>query len=160
MTAAATASVEKIVRRVLKQELDTDEKATRKAIQRVSQLLTDEVIPKLEEPVDGDGDDGDAESPSPAPRSFAATETPDDGPGIPEGPDGEDQDDSDVPEAVTQAFEKLYSALTEDRATALATFFSAIGDELRGDDGAHDDGGDTEEEEDDASDDEGEADHG
>ena len=154
MTAAATANVEKIVRRVLKHELDADEKATLNAIQRVSKLLTDEVIPKLEEPVDDE--DADAESPSPRARSFAAAATPDDGPGIPE---GEDQDDSEVPEAVTQAFERLYSTLTQDRATALATFFSAIGDELRGDDGAHDDSGDTEDE-DAASDDEGEADHG
>lgn len=154
MTAATTASVEKIARKVLKQELDTDEKATRKAIQRVSQLLTDEVIPKLEEPVDDE--DADAESPSPRPMSFAAAATPDDGPGIPE---GEDQNDSDVPETVTQAFEKLYGTLTQDRATALAIFFSAVGDELRGDDGAHDDGGDTEDE-DAVPDDEGEADHG
>jgi len=154
MTAATTANVEKIVRRVLKHELDADEKATLNAIQRVSKLLTDEVIPKLEEPVDEEDDD--AESPSPRARSFAAAATPDDGPGIPE---GEDQDDSEVPEAVTQAFEQLYSTLTQDRATALATFFSAIGDELRGDDGAHGDNGDTEDE-DAVSDDEGEADHG
>ncbi len=153
MTAATTANVEKIVRRVLKHELDADEKATLNAIQRVSRLLTDEVIPKLEEPVDED--DGDAEPPSPRARAFAAAAAPHEGPGIPEGEDGS-QDDSEVPEAVTQAFEQLYSTLTQDRATALATFFSAIGDELRGDEGAHDDT----EDEDAIADDEGEADHG
>jgi hypothetical protein len=152
MTAATTANVEKIVRRVLRQEHDADEKATLKAIQRVSKLLTEEVIPQLEEPVDDD--DGDVESPTPRARSFAAA-APDDGPGIPE---GEDQDDSEVPEAVTQAFEQLYGTLTQDRAAALATFFSAIGDELRGDDEAPDDTGDADE--DAVSDDEGEADHG
>jgi hypothetical protein len=153
MTAATTANVEKIVRRVLKQEYGADEKATLKAIQRVSKLLTDEVIPHLEEPVDDE--DADAESPSPRPRSFAAAAA-NDGPGIPE---GEDQDDSEVPEAVTQAFEQLYGTLTQDRATALATFFAAIGDELGGDDDAHDDNGDIEDE-DAVADDEGEADHG
>jgi hypothetical protein len=154
MTAATTANVEKIVRRVLKQEFDGDEKATLKAIQRVSKLLTDEVIPKLDEPVEDD--DADAESPSPRGRSFAAA-APDNGPGIPEGEDPED--DSEIPEAVTQAFEQLYGTLTHDRATALATFFTTIGDELRGDEGGDDDTGDTDDE-DAASDDEGEADHG
>jgi len=153
MTAATTANVEKIVRRVLKQQHDADEKATLKAIQRVSKLLTDEVIPQLEEPVDEE--DADADSPSPRPRAFAAAATPGDGPGIPE---GEDPDDSEVPEAVTQAFEQLYGTLTQDRATALATFFSAIGDELGGAD-APDDTGDIEDD-DAVSDDEGEADHG
>jgi hypothetical protein len=159
MTAATTASVEKIVRRVLKQELDADEKATLKAIQRVSKLLSDEVIPRLEPVDDEDENEGaDAESPSPRARSFGAAATPDDRPGIPEGEDGEDQHDSEVPETVAQAFEQLYGTLTQDRATALATFFTAIGDELRGDDGAPDDNGDIENE-DAFSDDEGEADH-
>jgi hypothetical protein len=154
MTAATTANVEKIVRRVLKQRLDVDEKATLKAIQQVSRLLTDEVIPKLEEPVNDE--DADAEPPSPRGRSFAAAAPPDDAPGIPE---GEDPGDSEVPEAVTQAFEQLYGTLTQERATALATFFTTIGDELRGDEGAHDENGDTDDE-DAVSDDEGEADHG
>jgi hypothetical protein len=151
MTAATTANVEKIVRRVLKRELDADEKATLKAIQRVSKLLTDEVIPKLDEPVDDE--DADDESPTPRARSFAAA-LPDDGPGIPE---GEVPDDAEVPQAVTQAFEQLYGALTQERATALATFFTTLADELGGDEGAGDD--DTGDE-DAVSDDEGEADHG
>ena len=42
------------------QELDADEGATLKALQRVSKLLTDEVIPKLEKPVDHEDTDTDA----------------------------------------------------------------------------------------------------
>jgi hypothetical protein len=153
MPATSTANVEKIVRRVVKQELDADGKATLKAIQRVSKLLTNDVIPKLDEPVDDD-DDADAGAPSPRARSFAAA-PPTDGPGIPE---GEDPDRSEVPEAVTQAFEQMYGTLTQDRAEALAAFFTTVGDELRGDEGADDDG--NADDEDAVSDDEGEADHG
>jgi hypothetical protein len=152
MAATSTANVEKIVRRVLKQEFIADEKATLKAIQRVSRLLTDEVIPKLDEPVDDE--DADAEAPSPRARSFAA-EPPTDGPGIPE---GEEPDHSEVPEAVTQAFGQMYGTLTPDRAEALATFFTTVADELRGDEGAGDDGNTDDDEA--VSDGEGEADHG
>ncbi len=151
MTAATTANIEKIVRRVLKQELDADEKATLKAIQRVSRLLTDQVIPKLEAPW------WTMRTPMPSrhrlvgDRLPAAATVPMTGLGFPR---ERTERITEVPEAVTQAFEQLYGTLTQERATALATFFTAIGDELRGDEGADDDNGDTEDE-DAVADDEG-----
>jgi hypothetical protein len=129
---ASTATIEKVVRKVLRQEQDADDKATLKAIQRVSRLLTDQVIPKLDD-TQGD-EDPDEDSGSVRGRSFAAA--PDDEPGIPEGEDGEAP--PEIPEAVNQAFEELYGTLSQEHATALARFFTAIGQELGGDEGADD----------------------
>ena len=88
-------------------------------------------------------------------RSFAAAAAPDDGPGIPEGEDGEAH--PEIPEAVNQAFEELYGTLSQERATALATFFTAIGQELGGDEGADDENADDDDEDADNADDEAES---
>jgi hypothetical protein len=53
---ATTAAVEKIVRKVLDEELSETKEATLKAIQKVSRLLTEQVIPNLP-------DDADQEEP-------------------------------------------------------------------------------------------------
>jgi hypothetical protein len=152
VTQATTATIEKVVRKVLKQEQDADEKATLRAIQRVSRLLTDQVIPKLDDPQeDEDTDaDSDADSGPVRGRSFAAAATPDDGPGVPEGEDGETR--PEIPEAVNQAFDELYSTLSQERATALATFFTAISQELGGDEGADDENPDDEDADDEDAD--------
>jgi hypothetical protein len=161
VTQATTATIEKVVRKVLKQEQDADEKATLKAIQRVSRLLTDQVIPKLDDPQEdedtgADSDaDSDADSSQARGRSFAAAATPDDGPGIPEGEDGETP--PEIPEAVNHAFEELYSTLSQERATALAAFFTAISQELGGDEGADDENADTDDEDADNADDDAES---
>lgn len=156
MTQATTATIEKVVRKVLEQEQGADQKATLKAIQRVSRLLTDQVIPRLD---DAQGDeDAEAESGPVGGQSFAAGGAPGDGPGIPEGEDEEAQ--PEIPEAVNHAFEELYGTLSQDQATALATFFIAIGRERGGDEGADDENADGDDEGANDADDEAESNAG
>ena len=47
MAATGTAQLERVVRKVLDEQLGDDSDATLKGIQRVTRLLTDQVIPKL-----------------------------------------------------------------------------------------------------------------
>jgi hypothetical protein len=112
MAAATKTDIEKVVRKVLDEQHDRSASGpTLEAIQRVSRLLTDQVIPRLG--VDADG-----------------VETGDDE-GDPVGADdGADAPAGDVPAAVSEAFEAAYRSLSAEQAEALAALFTAIGQEM------------------------------
>jgi hypothetical protein len=61
---ATTAAIEKVVRQVLADELSESRKATLKAIQQMTRLLTEEVIPHL--PDQGDEPDSEPGEETPA----------------------------------------------------------------------------------------------
>jgi|KBSSwiStaDraftv2_1062776.scaffolds.fasta_scaffold589682_1 hypothetical protein len=131
--ATQTASIEKVVRKVLDEELDQRSEATLEAIERMSRVLTEEVIPRLPE----DDDAGyDEEEPSGgngrtramrAGRAESSIDDPTDAP--PEDEDEEEPPLQAVPEAVSAAFEALYASLTGEQADALAELFTAIAEE-------------------------------
>jgi hypothetical protein len=132
--ATQTASIEKVVRKVLDEELDQRSEATLEAIERMSRVLTEEVIPRLPE----DDDAGyDEEEPSGSNGRTRATragraESSDDPADQPPEDDDEDEDEpllQAVPEAVGAAFEALYASLTAEQADALAELFTAIAEE-------------------------------
>ena len=120
MTATSKTEMEKVVRRVLGEE-QGDTETSLKAIQRLSRLLTEQIIPKLAEGTceealdtgrrrsDGASDPGDAEEAS-------AEDTPDGGADEPEV----------VPTTALSALGELYRELSEKQATALASFFAAL----------------------------------
>jgi hypothetical protein len=162
MAAAAVnrSEIEKIVRKVLDEERPDGSAATLKAIKRVSNLLTDEVIPNLpdkngagneDEPDTTDDQDSGTVS-----HAFAARSAgPDDG--APDEDTGSDADDenADVPSPVMQAFEALYQELSPEQATALADFFTAVSQELKtqsGETGDEDAGQDTDSDQEEGSD--------
>jgi hypothetical protein len=130
---ATTAAIEKVVRKVLDEELSETNEATLKAIQRVSRLLTEKVIPNLPEDADQENPDTGEETPVPGneqSRSMrgAATRP---GSGEAENPEIPEEDEAEpptqnVPEPVTEAFKQLYSNLSAEQAKALAAMFTAI----------------------------------
>lgn len=135
--ATATKQVEQIVRKVMSEEMDE----TVNAIQEISALLTEQVIPRLAGEADDesgmDDEETDEESTNGMrPRSMSAVNgggrvKP--GRGRPNGhDDSEDVEipEREVPEAVTSAFEEFYKALTPEQAGALAELFTAIQSEL------------------------------
>jgi hypothetical protein len=147
--ATATAEMAKVVRRVLDEELGDDSEALLKGIQRVTRLLTDQVIPKL-------GDDADTEEPTPMPppsrratkpmRSASPTpghpgrpSTPDH-PSRPESPDPDKPPPGDLPEEAVAALEALARSLSPEQSQALATLFTALS-EASEDEGDTDQGG-------------------
>jgi hypothetical protein len=136
--ATATKGVEQIVRRVLKEEQDE----TLNAIQELSALLTEEIIPKLShdenedsdaEPIEEQDEEDDvtpmsaAESEAPAKRQ---RKPPANGRDEAEDDENADLPDAEIPETVTQAFAELYQALSPEQASALAEFFTAVNREL------------------------------
>ena len=136
MAATSTAQLEKVVRKVFDQEFGDDSEATLKGIQRVTRLLTDQVIPKLS---NGSEEEEPPESTpeQPALRGFSmrgATPTPGKPPGkpvpgkpgkpeVPEEPNGE------LPEGAMEALEELHSSLSPEQSEALSNFFQVIGEE-------------------------------
>jgi hypothetical protein len=95
-----------------------------KGIQRVTRLLTDQVIPKLE-------DDSEAEEPTPTRPSsrragMSMRGAPGGAPGGPERPEPDEPPPGELPEGAVEAFEAFYSRLSADQAQALATFFTAL----------------------------------
>lgn len=143
--------IEKVVRKVLKQERDENDRTTLRAIQRVSSLLTDQVIPNLPDNAEGDEetgshdeDDEDAEhdgqhASGPGSTVFAtrsahaADDVADDGT-----PSDDDQA-AEVPEQVMEAFATLYRSLSPEQAEALKAFFTAVSEELSQSDEGHED---------------------
>ena len=144
-TAAATRQVEQIVRRVMSEEMDE----TVNAIQEISTLLTEQVIPRLSGEADDDAEFDDSEPTNGhAPggsRSFSASGARAK-PGRVNGHDDSeeieapDQDRQEVPEAVTSAFAEFYRTLTPEQAQTLAGLFTAIDGELENRDEASDEG--------------------
>jgi hypothetical protein len=130
MATATKAEIEKIVRRVVNEEQDGSDEAVWKAVQRLSRLLTEQVIPKLSGQSDEADFDPNADGPV-ARALFAEAETADGRPGFPE---GEEPPAGDIPQPVSEAFEELYKALTPEQASALASFFTAFGDRGEGED--------------------------
>jgi hypothetical protein len=135
MATATKADIEKIVRDIL-DEHDGAEAATLKAVQRVTKLLTEQVIPRLSNGVDNgapdtgdDADEGENQTPLAARGGKPAPD--DEDPGMP--PDDWDEPATrPVPAAVTQAVEELYQGLSPDQADALAAVFTAMSGELEG----------------------------
>jgi hypothetical protein len=125
------AEIEKVVRKVLAEERPGNDRATLKAIQRVSALLTEQVIPNLP---DSDEDDGSGAHNGSGTTSnaksfggYSAGEDIDD-----DGQEGLDDDapTAEVPQPVMEAFESLYQALSPEQANALAEFFTAVSEEI------------------------------
>jgi hypothetical protein len=131
MATATKADIEKIVRDILA-EHDGAEAATLKAVQRVSRLLTEQVIPKLSNGAPDTGDEvDDGEEQTPLARRGAKPAPEDEDPGMPPD-DGDQLETGPVPAAVMQAVEDLYQGLSPDQAEALAAVFTAMRDELEG----------------------------
>lgn len=130
MATATTTEMAKIVRRVLDEELGDDSEAMLKGIQRVTRLLTEQVIPQLSEASDAEEPrlttpaalraNKPIRSVKPTARAPAGTPVPEQ-PGEPESP---------APEEVVEALEALYSSLSLDQSQALAAFFTALSREL------------------------------
>jgi hypothetical protein len=128
--ATQTASIEKVVRKVLDEELEQRNEATLEAIERMSRVLTEEVIPRLSEDEDAgydeeepDGDNGRTRALR-AGRAQSEIDDPSDESDI-----SEDEDEpplQTVPEAILEVFEALYASLTAEQADALAELFAAI----------------------------------
>jgi hypothetical protein len=135
---ATTANIEKVVRKVLDDELSESRQATLKAIKQVTRLLTQQVIPHLPDRDDQQDEEPEGDTPgrggrgNGGARAFSAmaakpgadpsddTETPD---------DGEDEPAHEVPTAVTEAMQAVYGSLSADQAQALAAVFTAISEE-------------------------------
>ena len=141
--ATATKDVEQIVRKVMSEELDE----TVNAIQELSALLTDQVIPKLsgdDNADDQDQDDdqvADEESEQDDGVSMSAfsgngasgrRRGKPNGHDDSEGEDDADQPGDEVPEAVNAAFTELYRTLSPEQTKAFAELFTAMDNELEG----------------------------
>ncbi|MGH8666316.1 MAG: hypothetical protein ACREUX_18800 [Burkholderiales bacterium] len=129
--ATQTASIEKVVRKVLDEELEQRNEATLEAIERMNRVLTEEVIPRLPEDEAG-YEEEEPTSSNDRTRAMRARaqpgmEDPADEPQIPE--DEDEPPLQTVPEAVHEALEALYASLTADQADALAELFTAIAEE-------------------------------
>lgn len=137
MATAATTDIAKVVRRVLDEELGDDSEAMLKGIQRVTRLLTDQVIPKLSDESDEEAPEEEDPTPTKPPALRGVTPAPEkpggkpvpDQPGAPEGPEPDEPPAGDLPEGAVEALEALYSRLSADQFKALASFFTAISGE-------------------------------
>ena len=128
--ATRTASIEKVVRKVLDEELEQRNEAMLEAIEQMNRVLTEEVIPRLpddeagdkeQEPIGGNG----------RPRAMRAAQhgsgDPDEEPEFPE--DEDEPPLQAVPEAIRELFEALYASLTAEQADELAELFAAIAED-------------------------------
>ncbi len=152
--ATATNEVERIVRRVLKEEQDE----TVSAIQELSTLLTEQVIPKLSDGANGKSDwdagddavqDDDANQDDDADQDDAVSMSAFDEEGTTsrrgrpspdeddEG-DAEDRPEEEIPRAVLDAFTTLYHTLSSEQASALAELFTVVDSEIDDDSNAKD----------------------
>jgi hypothetical protein len=117
MAAATKTDIEKVVRKILDEQsgdahVGGANGATLKAIQRVSRLLTDQIIPRLGvEADDAEVEDGGEDD-------------------VVGDDDGAEAPAEDVPMVVTEAFQAAYRSLSADQAEALASLFTAIGQEM------------------------------
>jgi hypothetical protein len=128
--ATQTASIEKVVRKVLDEELEQRNEAMLEAIEQMNRVLTAEVIPRLPEDEAGDkeqeptGGNGRTRAMRAAQHG---SDDPDDEPQFPE--DKDEPPLQDVPEAIRELFEALYASLTAEQADALAELFAAIAED-------------------------------
>lgn len=135
--ATATAEIEKVVRKVLDEELGDDSEATLKGIQRVTRLLTDQVIPKL-----SDGAEEEEPVPTkPSALSMRGVKPTPGKPGKPETPEPDEPSNGDLPTGAMEALEELHSSLSPEQSKALISFFTAIGGESDEEEGDTEEGG-------------------
>jgi hypothetical protein len=142
-TTAGRTDIEKVVRKVLKQERDENERTTLRAIQRVSSLLTEQVIPNLPDNAEADDETGGndeqdgqgGEHPSGARSAMfasrsahAADDVADDSADDGNVSDGDQA--AEVPAEVMDAFASLYRTLSAEQAEALGAFFTAVSEAL------------------------------
>jgi hypothetical protein len=142
--------IENVVRRVLNEERAEKDRSTMRAIQRVSSLLTEQIIPNL--PDNGEAaeetgsqdeheEDHDSNAGSNVSASTSSPHSDDDVED--EGNSSDNVRTAEVPEQVMEAFGALYRSSFPEQAEALAAFFTAVGGELRQrDDGQEDEDGD------------------
>jgi hypothetical protein len=142
------ADIEKVVHKVLEDERAENDRTVLRAIQRVSSLLTEQVIPNLPDSTEADEETGsddehDEEYGSgPGSKVFASRSAhADDDVGDDGNPSDDDQDDqiAEVPEQVMKAFAALYRTLSPEQAEALGAFFTAVSEELSQSDEGHED---------------------
>jgi hypothetical protein len=138
MAMAHKTDIERIVRKVLKEEQGDAGEATLQAIRRVSRMLTEEVIPRLPDEQEPEADDESGTVPARATFGSRAPNGDAEGPGIPEDGD-EQQPPTDTPESATQAFEQLLKTLSSEQADSLAAFFTAVQNEVRDEDSSEPD---------------------
>jgi len=139
--ATATKQVEQIVRKVMSEEMDE----TVNAIQEISTLLTEQVIPRLSGEPGGEsgmdeGEGGAEEADEGSTNGMRARSMSGfNGRGSKPGrgrPNGHDDSgdvetpERDVPEAVMTAFEELYKSLSPEQARGFVELFTAIESEL------------------------------
>ncbi len=123
------AEIEKVVRKVLQEEQGKTDEATLKAVQRVSTLLTTQVIPKLSD----DSGEGRAATDTDDVSILPVPEEPE----VPE--EGDEPPAEGIPQAAKAAFEELYKSLSAEQAQSLAALFTAIGEEPGGDEEVEED---------------------
>jgi hypothetical protein len=133
--ANTTTAVERIVRKVLREEQDE----TVNAIRELSDILTEQVIPKLSSGANGEtewneddeANQDEADDGNVVPMSALDFETPVGRKKKPS-PDGHDDSedvdapDQDVPRVVVDALASLYQSLSAEQAAALAELFTTI----------------------------------
>jgi hypothetical protein len=155
MAAATKAEIEKVVRKVLDDQNGANG-ATLEAIQRVSRLLTEKVIPNLVPGLEGEeaaAEDEDetmgVATPGAQARRRASPRLDDDlDTEVVEGEDDDLAAATDVSPAVTEAVETVCRTLSPGQADALADLFTAMGSQL----GEGEEGGEEDEDVDDGED--------
>lgn len=134
--AVRPADIEKVVRKVLDEERVENDRTMVRAIQRVSSLLTEQVIPNLPDNSEVDGeidsdDEHDEEHDSgPGSKMFASRSAHAADDIADEGSPSDDDQTAEVPEHVMEAFAELYRTLSPEQAEALGAFFTAISEDL------------------------------
>ena len=138
--ATATNDVERIVRRVLKEEQDE----TINAIQELSTLLTEQIIPRLSNGDSGesgeseesdweqadDSDDGDVGSMSASDGEGATNRRRKPSPNGHDDADDSDMSEREIPSAVIEAFTAAYHTLSSEQAAAFAELFTIVDSQL------------------------------
>ena len=109
------ADIEKVVHKVLEGERAENDSTTLRAIQGISTLLTEQVIPHLPDDTGADDDIAD------------------------EGNASDHEQTAEVPAQVMEAFAALYRSLSPEQAEALGAFFTAVSEELSQGDEGHED---------------------
>jgi len=137
------ADIEKVVHKVLKEERAANDRTTLRAIQRVSSLLTEQVIPNLPDKAEVDEDSPDEHDEEhdsgPGSKVFASRSAHADDDVAGDGTPSDDDQAAEVPEQVMEAFAALYRSLSPEQAEALGAFFTAVSEELGQSDEGHED---------------------
>jgi hypothetical protein len=144
-TTVKQADIEKVVHKVLDEEHADNDRATLRAIQRVSSLLREQVIPNLPDNTEADEGAGPHDAPDeehdprPGAKVFASRSAHGDDDLADNGNPSDDDQTEEVPEQVMEAFAALYRTLSPEQAEALGAFFTAVSEALgQSDDGPED----------------------